>query len=200
MFEKYAPRDTKSNTCSINAGCVAWGVVQNEHVFDRTHVRSPELGEFQGKAHGMKGSEMTSPIRTSSTPRTARDPRISSGARSATRAPDVRRSRRTVDPRAQQPASVRLTRRGRLVAFTASVAALGAVIVGAGQVAGASAQAGSDEPSVVVVQAGETLWGIAQEVAPGSDPRGVVHQIRRMNDLGTAPIVPGQSIVVPVAG
>ena len=99
---------------------------------------------------------------------------------------------------------MRLTRRGRLVAFSASVAALGAIVIGAGQVAGAS---GSDSEAsnppvaqVVVVQTGETLWGIAREVAPGSDPRGVVRQIRQMNDLGTTPVVPGQSIVVPVLG
>ena len=99
---------------------------------------------------------------------------------------------------------LRLTRRGRLVAFGASVAALGAIVIGAGQVAGASGAASevSNSPvaRVVVVQAGETLWGIAREVAPDSDPRGVVRQIRQMNDLGTTPVVPGQSIVVPVLG
>lgn len=95
---------------------------------------------------------------------------------------------------------MRLTRRGRLVAFAASVAALVTMVVGAGQVAGASADAESPQASVVVVQAGETLWGIAQDVAPGSDPRRVVQQIRQMNDLGTSPIVPGQAIMVPVAG
>ena len=99
---------------------------------------------------------------------------------------------------------MRLTRRGRLVAFSASVAALGAIVIGAGQVAGASGSdsqaSNSPAEQVVVVQTGETLWGIAREVAPGSDPRGVVRQIRQMNDLGTAPVVPGQSIVVPVLG
>ena len=99
---------------------------------------------------------------------------------------------------------MRLTRRGRLVAFGASVAALGAIVIGAGQVAGASGAASeaSNLPGaqVVVVQAGETLWGIAREVAPDSDPRGVVRQIRQMNDLGTTPVVPGQSIVVPGLG
>jgi len=99
---------------------------------------------------------------------------------------------------------LRLTRRGRLVAFSASVATLGAIVIGAGQVAGASGSdseaSNSPVPQVVVVQAGETLWGIAREVAPGSDPRGVVRQIRQMNDLGTTPVVPGQSIVVPVLG
>ena len=100
--------------------------------------------------------------------------------------------------------ALRLTRRGRLVAFSASVAALGAIVIGAGQVAGASGSdsqaSNSPAEQVVVVQAGETLWGIAREVAPGSDPRGVVRQIRQMNDLGTTPVVPGQSIVVPVLG
>lgn len=99
---------------------------------------------------------------------------------------------------------MRLTRRGRLVAFSASVVALGAIVIGAGQVAGASGSdsqaSNSPAEQVVVVQTGETLWGIAREVAPGSDPRGVVRQIRQMNDLGTVPVVPGQSIVVPVLG
>ncbi|MBR94741.1 MAG: peptidoglycan-binding protein [Micrococcales bacterium] len=115
-----------------------------------------------------------------------------------TRSRDDRHRVRRSDP------ALRLTRRGRLVAFSASVAALGAIVIGAGQVAGASGSdsqaSNSPAEQVVVVQAGETLWGIAREVAPGSDPRGVVRQIRQMNDLGTTPVVPGQSIVVPVLG
>lgn len=112
------------------------------------------------------------------------------------RARDDRHRAGRIDP------GLRLTRRGRLVAFSASVAALGAIVIGAGQVAGASGSEASNSPvpQVVVVQAGETLWGIAREVAPGSDPRGIVRQIRQMNDLGTTPVVPGQSIVVPVLG
>ena len=51
--------------------------------------------------------------------------------------------------------------------------------------------------SVVVVQPGESLWGIAQQVAPGADPREVVTSIRELNGLGDAPVVPGQSLVVP---
>ena len=98
-----------------------------------------------------------------------------------------------------RPTPVRLTARGRAVAFVASVGALIAVVVGAGQVAGASAETQAQQQSVVVVQAGETLWGIAREVAPGHDPRGVVQQIRDSNGLGTSPIVPGQALVVPVS-
>ncbi len=208
VFEKYALRDTKSNTCSINDGCVGQTMVKNEHVFDRTHVRTPDPGpghgNNRGNTQGMKGSAMTSP--TSSTFRSSpthtalktREPRISSGARSATRAPDVRPSPRRV-VNAGNHGAVRLTRRGRFVAFSASLAALGTIIVGAGQVAGASAQTEGVQYSTVVVQAGETLWGIARDVAPGSDPRGVVQQIRDLNELGTEPIVVGQSIIVPTA-
>ena len=53
---------------------------------------------------------------------------------------------------------LRLTRRGRLVAFSASVAALGVIVVGAGQVAGASGSdsqaSNSPAEQVVMVQAG----------------------------------------------
>ena len=84
-----------------------------------------------------------------------------------------------------------------MVAFGASLGALAAVMIGAGQIADASGAASAGEPTVVVVQAGETLWGIARDAAPGHDPRGVIAQIRELNDLGTRSIVPGQAIVVP---
>ena len=53
---------------------------------------------------------------------------------------------------------------------------------------------------VVVVQAGESLWQIAQAVAPQADPRETVTLIRELNGLGEAAVMPGQSIVVPVSG
>lgn len=123
---------------------------------------------------------------------TAVSPRI------APRTRQVRHEHRT---RSQQRSAVRLTLRGRVAAFTASVVALMAVIMVAGQVADAAdtpraAMAGD----VVVVQAGDTLWAIAQDVAPGHDPRAVINAIRQANDLGTAPIVPGQALVLPAVG
>lgn len=95
---------------------------------------------------------------------------------------------------------VRLTRRGRAVAVAASVLMLGAVVIGAGQVADASSDRGpiaEGEHSSLVVQSGQTLWGIALEVAPGHDPRLVISQIRDLNGLGTRLIVPGQTLIVP---
>lgn len=54
--------------------------------------------------------------------------------------------------------------------------------------------------SVVVVQPGENLWQIAQQVAPGTDPRETVLRIRELNPIGDAPVRPGQAIIVPMAG
>jgi len=108
----------------------------------------------------------------------------------------ARRSSRT--GRASRP--VHLTARGRAVAFVASLLALGALVVGAGQMVEATAGTSAGEPVAVVVGSGDTLWGIAQEIAPDRDPRSVVQQIRSLNDLGTRSIVPGQSILVPIAG
>lgn len=98
--------------------------------------------------------------------------------------------------------NVRLTQRGRVAAFTASVVALMFIVMATGQVADAAGAADQPAlaPSSVVVQAGDTLWGIAQEVAPGNDPRAVVGQIRELNDLGTRSIVPGQTLVLPTLG
>jgi LysM repeat protein len=92
---------------------------------------------------------------------------------------------------------VRLTRRGRLVAFAASVGILATVVVSAGQIADASGSTAATEHVTVVVQSGQTLWGIARAAAPDHDPRLVISQIRELNDLGTGSIIPGQALVVP---
>jgi nucleoid-associated protein YgaU len=121
-----------------------------------------------------------------------------------TRASGVPRSgrySRVHDRRNQRSnAALRLTRRGRVVAFVGSLVALLALVVAAGQMADATASPDSAVPSSVVVQSGETLWGIAREIAPGHDPRLVIAQIRELNDLGTRSIVPGQTLVVPSLG
>lgn len=111
--------------------------------------------------------------------------------------PDRNRQARTLRRREARP-PLRLTARGQVAAFVASFVALAALVVGAGQMVEASGASAAGEPVAVVVGAGDTLWGIAQEIAPDRDPRSVVQQIRSLNDLGTRAIVPGQSILVPV--
>jgi Tfp pilus assembly protein FimV len=48
------------------------------------------------------------------------------------------------------------------------------------------------------VEAGDTLWGIARRVAPGRDPREVVDQMVRDNQLDGSLQV-GQRLLVPVS-
>lgn len=48
-----------------------------------------------------------------------------------------------------------------------------------------------------MVAPGETLWAIASEVAPTSDPRDVVDAIKRLNALDSAQLVAGQRLAIP---
>lgn len=90
--------------------------------------------------------------------------------------------------------SPRLTRRGRLVVLTA--AALG--LIGAMSAIGnVQAGASDNQPSqIVVVQPGESLWTIAQTVAPQSDPRAIVAELKRRNGLTSSVVQVGQALVV----
>src|SRR5699024_8379848 len=63
-----------------------------------------------------------------------------------------------------------------------------------------SALAGGDgqEPISVTVEAGDTLWGYAEEHAPdGVSARGYVAQIRGLNHLPTGRVTAGQEIELP---
>lgn len=113
--------------------------------------------------------------------------------------PSVRATSRSTP--ARRP--IRLTRRGRAVLFLAASSLLAGVVIGSGQWAGAADGSGpAAAPSgpataVVVVQPGESLWSIAQAVAPGADPRETVLRLRELNGMADAVVVPGQSLVVP---
>ena len=63
-----------------------------------------------------------------------------------------------------------------------------------------SVMAAGPEPETVDyrVRAGDTLWTIVEEIAPESDVRGVIAEIRDINDLDSSLIIPGQTLVVPV--
>jgi Tfp pilus assembly protein FimV len=47
------------------------------------------------------------------------------------------------------------------------------------------------------VREGDTLWTIAKELAPGSDPRPIVDLLSTANDVDAGRIVPGQTLVLP---
>jgi nucleoid-associated protein YgaU len=96
-------------------------------------------------------------------------------------------------------ARVRLTRRARRLKVVLVLAAgvalgswLGPLVTGGGgdglRLAGESS---------VVVESGDTLWSIASSVAGGQDVRDVVGQIRRLNELDSADLMPGQVLQLP---
>ncbi len=99
--------------------------------------------------------------------------------------------------------NLRLTNRGRVLLLLVTILTLFTVVVASGrftaQATVNSDTAGQSAPAtaVVVVQAGESLWSIAQQVAPGTDPREMVSRIRDLNGLADAVVSPGQSLLVP---
>ncbi|QIZ39691.1 LysM peptidoglycan-binding domain-containing protein [Saccharopolyspora sp. ASAGF58] len=52
--------------------------------------------------------------------------------------------------------------------------------------------------AVVEVHGGDTLWGIADRVAPGRDPRAVVAKIVELNELDATAVEAGRLLRVPV--
>lgn len=94
---------------------------------------------------------------------------------------------------------LRLTARGRLVVVALTLLALaGALLVATGGASSAGESGRSVVQPVVVVQPGQTLWELARRVAPGVDPRTTVAQIRELNSLPSATVMPGQRLAVPV--
>ena len=104
---------------------------------------------------------------------------------------------------ASSPASpLRLTRRGRIVVVVMAallVAGLSLAVAGAAQATGRSAsQRGTGSNLVqVVVRPGQTLWSVAENADPNSDPRLVIQQIAQLNALTSGPIMAGQRLWVP---
>jgi LysM repeat protein len=96
--------------------------------------------------------------------------------------------------------TTRLTRRGRLV-LLAVVLVLGAaaLLIGAASVSATTSTGSAPATATIVVQPGQTLWGVAAEVAPDSDPRVVIASISKLNDLSGSIVSPGQSLVVPAS-
>jgi hypothetical protein len=101
-------------------------------------------------------------------------------------------------PGGHRPA--RLTRRGRAVVVLV-VAVLLLLAFSLGRVAPFASTSPQARPSgpVVVVQPGDTLWGIAAASAPSVDPRVTIERIIDLNGLPGAAVRAGQSLVLPRA-
>lgn len=95
---------------------------------------------------------------------------------------------------------LRITERGRRVlAFVVSlplVIALGLSVMAGGNAIAARDTANQNFASVTVVS-GDTLWSIAEEIAPAADPRDVVGDIMNLNALSDTALRPGQSLAIP---
>lgn len=97
---------------------------------------------------------------------------------------------------------LRLTVRGRrvlasLAALPAVIAVSIAVVSGGAALASRDAGAPADSFTTITVTSGESLWSIAESVAPQADPRDVVDAIVRLNALDGVGVQVGQSLAIP---
>jgi LysM repeat protein len=91
-----------------------------------------------------------------------------------------------------------MTKRGRAVLLTvvSTPLVIAALVLGinAGQ---ATATSSSTPLAKITVVGGDTLWNVAKEIAPNSDPRDVIADLISVNRLSSADIQPGQTLAIP---
>jgi hypothetical protein len=96
---------------------------------------------------------------------------------------------------------LRLTARGRRAVLAIAALPLAAGI-GFAALSGGSAIASNDDVATasfdtVAVMPGDTLWSIAESIAPGADPREVIGDITRLNMLQGGALQIGQELAIP---
>lgn len=102
-------------------------------------------------------------------------------------------------PTFRQP-RLRLTRRGRAVFTTLAAAPLviAAIVM---TISGGDARASLDDSGAtfeyVTVAPGDSLWSIAETIAPDADPREVISDIRSLNQLESADVSAGERLAIP---
>ncbi|MET4580971.1 hypothetical protein ABIE21_000461 [Conyzicola nivalis] len=94
---------------------------------------------------------------------------------------------------------LRLTKRGRVVFTTlASLPVVAAVMFfalnGGGATATSSSGAALEE---ITLQAGQSLWQLAEDIAPHDDPRDVISDIMAVNQLESGSVQAGQRLMLP---
>ncbi|BDI22224.1 LysM peptidoglycan-binding domain-containing protein [Herbiconiux sp. L3-i23] len=95
---------------------------------------------------------------------------------------------------------LRITRRGRVVLgalLTLPTVAVITAIAMSSAPAVASNESSTQQFAYVTVEAGESLWSVAERVAPASDPRDVIADIERFNGLDSSAVAAGQSLAIP---
>ena len=116
--------------------------------------------------------------------------------------PATRASTVPVEPSGCAPERglVRLTRRGQVVVVGLLLGLITAAFV-LGRSAPSTAGPIGVAPAIsaTTVASGETLWAVANRIAPDRDPRDVVAQIRQLNRMGAAQLQVGQQLLLPAA-
>ncbi len=96
---------------------------------------------------------------------------------------------------------LRMTKRGRsvLTAIVTTPLVIVALMVAlnGGQATASLGGSGVDF-QYVTVASGQTLWQLAGELAPTADPREVIDQIVRLNQLESSDVFAGQELAIPV--
>lgn len=93
---------------------------------------------------------------------------------------------------------LRITRRGRAVVTALVSAPIVAMLLALALSGGeATATSGAVDAPVITVQAGQTLWQLADSVAPEANPADVVADIITLNELSSAAVLPGQTLMLP---
>ena len=102
-------------------------------------------------------------------------------------------------PAPTKPATVRLTRLGRVVVVLIMLALLLTALTVFGPHSAATGEKGRPVPTRSrEVGTGDTLWGIAADVAKPGETRAMVHRIEELNALTGPELTVGQEIAVPV--
>ncbi len=87
-----------------------------------------------------------------------------------------------------------------MITILAAAPLVVAAIIGssAGGSAVATSTTGSSDFTYVTVASGESLWAIAEAIAPTADPREVVADIVDLNQLRSADVAAGEQLAIPL--
>lgn len=95
---------------------------------------------------------------------------------------------------------LRITSRGRavLVGIVAVPTAIVAIMLGIGAPGAVATDAVvTGSLTYVTIEPGQSLWQVAEQIAPQADPRDVVNDLLSLNGLSSADVQPGQELAVP---
>lgn len=95
---------------------------------------------------------------------------------------------------------LRLTQRGRtvLTALVVTPLLVGALMMAVSSGGATASQEGSSvDFTYVTVASGESLWQLAEGLAPTADPREVIDQIVQLNQLSSSDVFAGQELAIP---